>query len=135
VTPGRLREALRVPIDDYRAHATVLRAVVEAAAYDARVREQQQWLIDQVVAALAAHIAAGQAAGFVVAGLDAPRTAAWLIWMIERGLYELVSPADDGEARRLLDALTEVVWRVLYATPPASRADRVRRVPPGAYED
>ena len=35
--------------------------------------------------------------------------------MIERGLYQLVSPASDREAARLLDSLTDLVWRALYA--------------------
>lgn len=115
LTRAQLRAALRVPVDTYRAHATILNAVVEAAAYDARVREQQQWLIDQVVAALAAHLADGQAAGFVSRSLDPGRSARWTIWMIERGLYQLVSPAEEAEAELLLDTLTELVWRTFYA--------------------
>jgi hypothetical protein len=34
--------------------------------------------------------------------------------MIERGLYQLVSDAGDREARRLLQTLTDIVWRALY---------------------
>ena len=109
-----LREALRPPIDTYRSYRTILGAVVETAAYDSRVRAQQQELIDQVVASLAAHIKANQRAGLAAPELDPPRTAKWLIWMIERGLYELVSPARGAEAERLLGAVTDVVWRALY---------------------
>jgi len=47
--------------------------------------------------------------------LDPRRSARWLIWMIERGLYQLVSPAGSREAERLLDSLTHLVWRSLYA--------------------
>jgi hypothetical protein len=48
------------------------------------------------------------------AHLDAARTAQWLIWMIERGLYQLVGTADDEEVERQLDSLVEIVWRVVY---------------------
>jgi prophage antirepressor-like protein len=34
--------------------------------------------------------------------------------MIERGLYQLVSAALEQEAERLLEAVTDVVWRTLY---------------------
>jgi hypothetical protein len=34
--------------------------------------------------------------------------------MIERGLYQLIVDADAGETERLLDALTDIVWRVIY---------------------
>jgi AcrR family transcriptional regulator len=110
-----LREALRPPIDTYRSHTTILGAVVETAAYDARVKTQQQTLIDEVVASLTRHIEQHQRQGSAAPELDAKRTAQWLIWMIERGLYELVSPAADAEAERLLEAVTDVVWRTLYA--------------------
>lgn len=115
-TRADLREALQVPIDTYRAHATIFGAVVEAATYDPRVREKQHDLIDQVVASLAAHLVAAQAAGSVDATLDPHRSAQWIIWMLERGLYQLVSPAGEQEAERLLAALTELIWRALYAT-------------------
>ena len=70
--------------------------------------------------------------------LDAARTAQWLIWMIERGLYQLVGTADDAEVERQLDSLTEIVWRVVYLSgrgatnqrtqpPPSEPATRNRR--------
>lgn len=109
-----LREALRPPVDTYRAHRTILGAVVETAAYDPRVREQQNRLIESTVASLTEHIERAQREGAAEAGLDARRTAQWLIWMTERGLYQLVSAAGDEEGAQLLEALTDVVWRTLY---------------------
>jgi TetR/AcrR family transcriptional regulator, ethionamide resistance regulator len=109
-----LHKALRVPIDTYRKHRTILGTVAETAAYDPRVREQQRKLIDQVVTALTTYIGDAQRAGVADVHLDAARTAQWLIWMIERGLYQLVGAADNAEAERQLDALTEIVWRVIY---------------------
>jgi TetR/AcrR family transcriptional regulator, ethionamide resistance regulator len=133
-----LHKALRVPIDTYRKHRTILGTVAETAAYDPRVREQQRKLIDQVVTALTTYISDAQRAGVADVHLDAARTAQWLIWMIERGLYQLVGAADNAEAERQLDALTEIVWRVVYLSgraaagrrtkaPPSKRSPRNRR--------
>lgn len=109
-----LQKALRVPIDTYRQHRTILGTVAETAAYEPRAREQQQNLIGQVVTALTTYIGDAQRAGVTDPDLDAARTAPWLIWMIERGLYQLVGGADDKEVERQLDALVEIVWRVVY---------------------
>jgi TetR/AcrR family transcriptional regulator, ethionamide resistance regulator len=135
-----LRKALRVPIDTYRKHRTILGTIAETAAYDPRAQEQQQNLIDQVVSALTTYIGDAQRAGVADAHLDAVRTAQWLIWMIERGLYQLVGNADDDEVERQLDSLVEIVWRVVYLSgrgaasrptkaPPAKPASRNRRKP------
>jgi AcrR family transcriptional regulator len=110
-----LREALRLPVDTYRAHRTIFGAVVETAAYDARVREQQQSLIDQVVASLAAHIGAAQKAGTADSTVDPKRGAQWTVWMLEHGLYQLVSSADETEVEQLLIAVTDMIWRIFYA--------------------
>ena len=113
-TKADLHKALRVPIDTYRKHRTILSTVVETAAYDPRVREQHQSLIDQVVAALTGYIADAQRGGAADPELDAERTARWLIWMIERGLYQQVGTADQDDVERELDALTEIISRVIY---------------------
>ena len=109
-----LRKALRVPIDTYRKHRTILGTIAETAAYDPRAQEQQQNLIDQVVTALTTYIGDAQRAGVADPHLDATRTAQWLIWMIERGLYQLVGSADAEEVEHQLDSLVEIVWRVIY---------------------
>ena len=121
-----LHKALRVPIDTYRKHRTILGTVAETAAYDPRVREQQRKLIDQVVTALTTYIGDAQRAGVADVHLDAARTAQWLIWMIERGLYQLVGAADNEEAVRQLDALTEIVWRVVYLSGRAAAGRRTK---------
>jgi TetR/AcrR family transcriptional regulator, ethionamide resistance regulator len=121
-----LHKALRVPIETYRKHRTILGTVAETAAYDPRVREQQQNLIDQVVNALTTYIGDAQRAGVADAHLDPARTAQWLTWMIERGLYQLVGTADDEEVECQLDALTEIVWRVVYLS---GREAASRRTP------
>jgi AcrR family transcriptional regulator len=110
-----LREALRPAIEMHRRHHAILGAVADTAAYDARVREQHLRLVGGVAENLAAHVRGAQRRGAACPDLDAVRVSRWLIWMQERGLHQLVAPAAPGEAGKLLDALTDIVWRTLYA--------------------
>jgi AcrR family transcriptional regulator len=114
-TKADLRAALSTIFDAYIPHKLVMAAVVEVAAYDAALRSLFGDLLARASSEVADHIAAGQAGGYVRAGLDAQRTAAWLTWMAERGLYQLVAPATPAAAARLLDAITDVTWNTLYA--------------------
>jgi AcrR family transcriptional regulator len=109
-----LRAALLPAIETHQRHQTVFGAVAEAASYDDRVRERRARLIDEVVRDLAAHIRRAQKAGSANPGTDPERTAKWLIVMIDAGLYALVAPAGGRETKKLLDALTDIVWRTLY---------------------
>jgi TetR/AcrR family transcriptional regulator, ethionamide resistance regulator len=111
-----LRDAMRAIIDAYQPHKVVMAAVVEVASYDAGLRELFGDLLNQTIAAVAQHIATGQAGGYVEAGLDPERTAAWLTWMAERGLYQLVAPATPAAIEKLLDAMTDITWNTLYAS-------------------
>jgi TetR/AcrR family transcriptional regulator, ethionamide resistance regulator len=113
-TKSELRSALLPAIETHQQHDAILAAVAEAAAYDAGVRERRARLIDEVVRDLTSHIKRSQRAASASPDLDPERTAKWLIWMFERGLYELVTPASAAETTKLLDALTEIVWRTLY---------------------
>src|SRR5581483_8762007 len=113
-TRAELRAALSPAIDVPRTHRAVLEAVADTAAYDPKVRERQLLLINEVVSNLARHIADAQAHGSACPDLDAERTAQWLIWMHERGLHQLVGPAGEDETERLVEALTDIVWRTLY---------------------
>jgi len=114
-TKDDLRNALRPLFDTYRRHQTLLGAITEAASYDARVREQHLLLVAEAVAGLEDHIKTQQRAGAAAPELDPVRTAKWLTWMHERGLYQMVGQASAAEVRRLLDAMTDLVWRTLYA--------------------
>lgn len=109
-----LREAIQRLFDSYRRYRALWGAVVESAAYDPRVRQQYEQTISKAVGALAAHIREGQKAGSITRDLDPDDAAAWITWMGERGLHQLVSPADDEQASRQVGALTDVVWKLLY---------------------
>jgi AcrR family transcriptional regulator len=114
VTVDALREGLRPAIDAYLRHKVLLRAVSEASAYEAKVRAAYGELMSDTIANLTRHIEIRQQRTLAATGLDPGRTATWLVWMLERGLYQAVSVCA-GDVDPWLDSLTEIVWRTLYA--------------------
>ncbi|MGH2938453.1 MAG: TetR/AcrR family transcriptional regulator [Solirubrobacterales bacterium] len=110
-----LRAALSKIIDAYKPHTTLMAAVYDAAAYDPGVRDLVFEMMDWNITRLRNHIKAGQKAGFVDPDLLPQQTAAWLQWMSERGLHQLVRNAKPAEVERLMDAYTAIVWNTLYA--------------------
>ena len=110
-----LRRALSNVVNAYRPHTTLMAAMYDAAAFDQAVRELVQAMMDWNIAGLRKHIKAGQREGFIDPHLPAQQTAAWLTWMAERGLHQLVREASDAELDRLIDAYTGIVWNTLYA--------------------
>jgi AcrR family transcriptional regulator len=125
-TKADLADALRPLFATYREHQMLLRAITEAAAYDAGVRRLHLALFERAVEGLRGHIETQLAAGAAAPDLDPARTAAWLVWMLERGLYQLVAPADEDEVGLLLASLTELIWRVLYEGVGANASRGVR---------
>jgi TetR/AcrR family transcriptional regulator, ethionamide resistance regulator len=118
-TRDDLRAALSKIVKTYKPHTTLMAAVYDAAAYDPGVRELVEGMMSWNVAGLRNHIKAGQKAGFIDPDLLPQQTAAWLQWMAERGLHQLVRNAGPAEVERLIDAYTSIVWNTLYA--PARR--------------
>jgi AcrR family transcriptional regulator len=114
-TKADLRNAMRVIFDAYIPHKVVMAAVVEVASYDAGLRTLFGDLLERTIGKVAEHIETGQKQGYVTPDVDPARTAAWLTWMAERGLYQLVAPANDAAIERLLDAITDITWNTLYA--------------------
>jgi AcrR family transcriptional regulator len=110
-----LRAALELVVTVYRPHATLMAAAFDASAYDPGVREQVETMMGRNVAGLRKHIRNGQAAGTVDARIPAAPTAAWLTWMAERGLAQLVNGASEAEIAGLVDGYTWIVWNTLYA--------------------
>ena len=110
-----LRAALDLVVTVYRPQATLMAAAFDASAYDAGVREQVEKMMDRNVAGLRKHIRTGQAAGSVDPRIPAAQTAAWLTWMAERGLQQLVHGASEQEIATLVDGYTWIVWNTLYA--------------------
>jgi AcrR family transcriptional regulator len=115
-TKADLRGAMQAIFDAYIPHKVVMAAVVEVASYDAALRELFGELLQRTIAGVASHIEVGQREGYVERGLDPELTAAWLTWMAERGLYQLVAPASGAAIERLLDGITDITWNTLYAS-------------------
>jgi len=113
-TKADLRSAMGAIFDAYLPHKVVMAAVVEVASYDAGLRTLFGSLLDRTISEVAKHITLGQQEGFIVSDVDPERTAAWLTWMAERGLYQLVASANGPALERLLDALTDITWNTLY---------------------
>lgn len=109
-----LERALGGIMDVYRRHQRIWGALVDASAYDPNVRESFRGIVEQAADGLAAYIRRGQKEGHLRAGLDPDRTAAWLTWMTERGLYQRLPGASDAELKKLLRAQTDIVWFTLY---------------------
>ena len=114
-----VEQVLRGLIDVYRRHSMVWDSLVDASSYDPKVRTAFGEVVGTAVAGLAKHIRDGQKAGSVREQIDPKRTAQWLTWMTERGLYQLTPDASPTELDRLCRAQTDIVWQTLYAGSPS----------------
>jgi len=118
-SPGAaLREGTREGAQLWRAHAPVLRAIVENWQSDPVLAGLWTEMMDGFAAAATGRILADRAAGRAPARDDDPRALATaLCWMSERAYYlaAIGHPAFTDE-RRLVDALTEVWTAAVYGT-------------------
>ena len=112
-TRNDLRQALSRLAHAYRQHGRMLSAVIEAAAYDPRVRDEYATVMERRFQDMNDSFVPQQQDGTVRADIDLPSVTPWLAWMFERGLYQLV-----GHGEELLDwaldGVTSVVWQTLY---------------------
>ena len=103
-----LTEALRSIMGLYRTHGVLLRAVVEASAYDEEVARFWRRVVARFVEATRARIE-----GEGIVGIDPAATAFALAWMTERTAYQqLVQGREDDDA--LVGALVAVWRRTIY---------------------
>lgn len=114
-TKEELREALDRIAAAYTPHRKIMSAVVEAASYDRAVAAVWDQLMAQAQQMVVEHIKREQKSGDIRSSVDVKRMAAWLTWMLERGLQQLVATAQPEEQERLMQALTDIMWRTLYA--------------------
>jgi AcrR family transcriptional regulator len=106
----------------YRPHTTLMAALYDISSYDTTAREEVATMMGRNAAGLLRHIRRGQKQGWIDPDLRAGETSAWLMWMAERGLHQMVRTADDAEADRLIESFTDIVWNTLYALAPARRS-------------
>ena len=114
--PLELAEALRAVVALYAAHGVLLRAVVEASAYDEEVARFWRGVVGRFSDATRVRIEAEQAAGRAP-GLDPAATAFALAWMTERTMYQHMVQGI-GREDALVAALTAIWVRAIYGSPP-----------------
>lgn len=111
----KLLDALRLISDMYHPHRKILGAVVEASSYDTRVAGAWTGMMSLAADRVREHIIEGQRLGYVNSDIDPDHDPAWITWMIERGLQQLVAVATPAQREQLLISLRDIVWRTLYA--------------------
>jgi AcrR family transcriptional regulator len=101
----------------YREHAPLLRAIVEAAAYDDATAAAWRGLVERFVSATQARIEREQAAGTVDPALPAWEIAFGLCWMTERSAYQLLVQDGELDDAAVMDGLL-AIWRgAVYGRP------------------
>lgn len=111
---AEFRDALAHLFAIYSPHTTLMRAVAESISHDARVREEFLAYMASGQKGIADYIRTGQQAGVLRADLDADAAAAWLTWMMERGLSQLSLSAGQYEPERVLTAVVDILWKALH---------------------
>ena len=112
-----LRAAMQGALALWRAHAPVIRAMVESWRSDPELDAAWRRLIGRFTSSAAEQIDRERAAGIAPPGPDSGALGAMLTWTTERCLYLAVSDGEpafaDDEA--LVATLTHVWWRAIYA--------------------
>jgi AcrR family transcriptional regulator len=105
-----LREALRRVTGVWAAHGVLLRAVIEASAYDEVVAQFWRGIMAGFVEATRARI---EADGVPV---PAESTAQALCWMTERTYYQWVAQGGEFDDPRLTEGVVAVWTRAIYGS-------------------
>jgi AcrR family transcriptional regulator len=105
-----LREALRRVTGVWAAHGVLLRAVIEASAYDEVVAQFWRGIMAGFVEATRARI---EADGVPV---PAESTAQALCWMTERTYYQWVAQGGEFDDPRLTEGVAAVWTRAIYGS-------------------
>ena len=113
-TKAQLQTDLSANFEVYRPHIPLLNALVEVSYSDPEIRARFQQGFAGVHETIAGHIRDGQGAGFVRPDVRPSETAAWITWMAERGMTQLVAVADAPGRERLAESLAAMVWHALY---------------------
>jgi TetR/AcrR family transcriptional regulator, ethionamide resistance regulator len=95
-------------------HRVIMRAMTDAAATDATIRDQWMTLMTQSAGLVTRHIRRGQEAGFIDPALDPESTGTWLNWAAERTLTRLIAPSEPDLVQRWHTVMTDLYWNLLY---------------------
>lgn len=103
-------------------HAHLLSAIIDAHAYDADVRAGVDAVVWEVTDKLRQHLTDGQTRGYVDVGLHADESAAWLVWMGERIISQILGDRPPAQRRAFMGSTAALIWNMLYA--PSALDDR-----------
>jgi TetR/AcrR family transcriptional regulator, ethionamide resistance regulator len=106
-----LEIALRNIFAEYRDHAALLRAVVEASGYDDEVAAFWRTLVGRFIEATEQRLTRDGVAPDMAHGM-----AFALVWMTERACYQQIVRGGRLDDDRLVASLVEIWRRVLYTT-------------------
>jgi AcrR family transcriptional regulator len=120
-TPEELRRAIEQVVTTFRRHATLIAAINDEAMQDFTLREQWSNAIQSAIDGLQAHIELGQNEGWIDPELLPAETAAWLVWLLERGLNQVIVPSAEERLPALVETLATMSWQILYADAPRRR--------------
>jgi AcrR family transcriptional regulator len=114
-----LVDALRAGSQTFLEYGPVLRAISDAAGYDARVEQvYRHGLIERLISAVAVRISRDVEAGVSPSALDPEQTARALVLMTERYLLDAFGRPEQRASRREREAVfgtLEEIWiRTLY---------------------
>ncbi|MEA2169188.1 MAG: TetR/AcrR family transcriptional regulator, ethionamide resistance regulator [Solirubrobacteraceae bacterium] len=114
-----VERALRAVLEHYRPHLLLMRARLEAHAYDEASAARFKATMATATQGIAAHITAGQATGHIRPEIDPEPTGAWFGCMVERGLFLLNHTDTEIDVDRLSKSVADIIWNTLYAGAPA----------------
>lgn len=114
VSRDDLRSAFVDLADLYHQKAFVLAAISDAAVTDGNQRAKYLATLGIGKRLLADHLSTARIGGHTHSGIDPEPTAAWIVWMVERGLYQEARYASKKQRGRLVESLVDIVWRALY---------------------
>jgi AcrR family transcriptional regulator len=116
-----LRKTIERVVMTFREHATLIAAINDEAMQDFTLREQWGNAIQSAIDGMQTHIELGQKEGWIDPELLPAETAAWLVWLLERGLNQVIVPSVEDRLAALVETLATMSWQILYADAPTRR--------------
>lgn len=117
ITRHDLARALDNVASAHIEHRFTMSAVVDAAAYDPRVRDTYDAVIQRRITDMRRSFDDQRERGMIPPAVDLDQVTPWIGWMIERGSFQLLNDGPD-QLRAYMDGMCEVIWRTLYHTEP-----------------
>ena len=111
---GVLHQALKSISQVYIKYQAIMLAVSETSAYDPDVAAMFKETMMHLMANMRAVLKGGQKAGWANADAS-PEVADALTWMVERCCLQLLTVQKPAQRERMIEALTHVMSRALYA--------------------